>query len=174
DWSKKNEEHRESENARVGQAKNVKESLILKRRIIKHGELVWVSEGLTHSLLKIEIIDMSMTTKSDHDIITTYLNLSYLTTNSGIAIVKKRAVKRTNKKALGLCEKQIIHGNKQDHLDEIWGIIEKAIIEISKWMRYIRDRLGLPIEETNKLEFNLTIEKINTDLQLEIQQAEDI
>ncbi|CAG8841927.1 35593_t:CDS:1, partial [Gigaspora margarita] len=30
----------------------------------------------------------------------------------------------------------------------------------------------LPIEETDKLEFNLTIEKINTDLQLEIQQAD--
>ncbi|CAG8805388.1 33919_t:CDS:2, partial [Gigaspora margarita] len=87
------------------------------------------------------------------------------------------------------------------HLDEIWGIIERAIIEaankslpkkkvsnfrhtkakefnqtymqrpilqISRWMRFIRDRLGLSIEETNKLEFNLTIKKINTDLQLEI------
>src|SRR5260363_248835 len=174
---------------------------------------------------------MSMTTKSDHDIITTCLNLSHLTTNSGIAVVKKKAVKRTvflyeeakeedweqfrveldrilkNKKALGLCKKQIIHRNEQDHLDEIWGIIERAIIEaankslpkkkvsnfrhtktkefnrtymhrpilqISRWMRFIRDRLGLPIEETDKLEFNLTIEKINTDLQLEIQQAKDI
>ncbi|CAG8600021.1 5647_t:CDS:2 [Gigaspora margarita] len=73
---------------------------------------------------------------------------------------------------------------KNNHLDEIWSIIEKAIIKvanksllkkkISRWMRFIRDRLGFPIEETDKLEFNLTIEKINTNLQLEIQQAEDI
>ncbi|CAG8654245.1 35265_t:CDS:2, partial [Gigaspora margarita] len=148
--------------------------------------------------IKAGIIDISMITESDHNIITTCLNLSHLTTNSGIAI---------NKKALGLCEKQILHKNKQDYLDEIWGIIERVIIEaankslpkkkvsnfrhtkakefnqtymhrpilqISRWMRFIRDRLGLPIEETDKLEFNLTIEKINTDLQLEIQQAEDI
>ncbi|CAG8849482.1 25083_t:CDS:2, partial [Gigaspora margarita] len=85
-----------------------------------------------------------------------------------------------NKKALGLCEKQIIHRNEQDHLDEIWGIIEQAIIEAAnkalpkKKMRFIRDRLGLLIEENDKLEFNITIEKINTDLQLKIQQAEDI
>ncbi|CAG8846987.1 38219_t:CDS:1, partial [Gigaspora margarita] len=92
---------------------------------------------------------------------------------------------------------QIMHGNKQDHLDEIWGIIKRVIIEvanksllkkkvsnfrhtkakefnrtyihrpilqISRWMRFIRDKLGLPIEETDKLEFNLMIEKINTDL----------
>ncbi|CAG8772648.1 17563_t:CDS:2, partial [Gigaspora margarita] len=127
-----------------------------------------------------EIIDMSMTTESDHDIITTYLNLSHLTTNSGIAIIKKKTVKRT----VFLYEEQIMHRNEQDHLDEIWGIIEKVIIEaanksllkkkISRWMRFIRDRLGLSIEETNKLEFNLTIEKINTNLQLKIQQAEDI
>ncbi|CAG8782789.1 8077_t:CDS:2, partial [Gigaspora margarita] len=160
-----------------------------------------------------EIIDMSMTTESDHDLITMCLNLSHLTTNSEIAIVKKKAIKRTvflyeeNKKALGLYEKQIIHGNEQNHLDEIWSIIERVIIEaankslpkkkvsnfrhtkakefnqtymhrpilqISKWIRFIKDRLGLPIEETNKLEFNLTIKKINTDLQLEIQQAKDI
>ncbi|CAG8733126.1 28619_t:CDS:2 [Gigaspora margarita] len=177
------------------------------------------------------IIDMSITTKSDHNIITTYLNLSHLITNSGTAIVKRKAIKRTvflyeevkkedweqfkveldrilkNKKAFGLCEKQLIHGNEQDYLNEIWGIIERAIIEaankslpkkkvsnfrhtkakefnrtymhrpilqISRWMRFIRDRLGFPIEETDKLEFNLTTEKINTDLQLEIQQAEDI
>ncbi|CAG8818899.1 35643_t:CDS:2 [Gigaspora margarita] len=85
-----------------------------------------------------------------------------------------------NKKALELCEKQIMHKNEQDHLDEIWSIIERATIEAAnkslpkKKMRFIRDRLGLPIEETDKLEFNLTIKKINTDLQLEIQQAEDI
>ncbi|CAG8722887.1 6182_t:CDS:2, partial [Gigaspora margarita] len=145
-----------------------------------------------------------MTTESVHNIIITYLNLNHLTTNSRKAIVKRKAVKRTvflyeevkeknweqfrieldrilkNKKALGLCEKQLIHGNEQDHLDEIWGIIKRAIIEaankslLKKKMRFIRDRLGLPIEETNKLKFNLTIEKINTDLQLEIQQAEDI
>ncbi|CAG8803712.1 41400_t:CDS:1, partial [Gigaspora margarita] len=97
---------------------------------------------------------------------------------------------------------QIMYKNEQDHLDEIWGIIERAIIEaankslskkkvfnfryikakefnrtymhrpilqISRWIRYIRDRLDLSIEETDKLEFNLTIEKINTNLQLEIQ-----
>ncbi|CAG8778180.1 44912_t:CDS:2 [Gigaspora margarita] len=73
-----------------------------------------------------------------------------------------------------------MHGNEQDYLDKIWGIIERVIIEVAnkslpkKKMRFIRDRLGLPIEETDKLEFNLTIEKINTDLQLEIQQAKDI
>ncbi|CAG8770390.1 32535_t:CDS:1, partial [Gigaspora margarita] len=186
---------------------------------------IWVSEELTHGLLEAGIIDISMTTESEHDIITMCLNLNHLTTNSGTAIVKKKAVKRTvflyeeakeedweqfrveldrilkNKKALGLCKKQIIHKNEQDHLDEIWGIIERAIIkaanksllkkkvsnfrytkakefnqtymyrpilQISRWMRFIRDRLGLSIEETDKLEFNLTIEKINSDLQLEI------
>ncbi|CAG8828064.1 29296_t:CDS:2, partial [Gigaspora margarita] len=167
-----------------------------------------MSNELTHGLLEAGIIDISMTTKSDHDIITTCLNLSHLTTNLGIAIfrVELDGILK-NKKTLGLCKKQIIHRNEQDHLDEIWGIIERAIIEaankslpkkkvsnfrhtkakkfnrtymhrpilqISRWMRFIRDRLGLPIEETDKLEFNLTIEKINTDLQLEIQQAEDI
>ena len=114
---------------------------------------IWVSEGLTHGLLEAGIMDMSMTTESDYDIITMCLNLSHLTTNSGTAVVKRKAVKRTvflyeeakeedweqyrveldrilkNKKALGLCEKQIIHENEQDHLDEIWGIIERAIIE---------------------------------------------
>ncbi|CAG8810490.1 19958_t:CDS:1, partial [Gigaspora margarita] len=114
---------------------------------------IWLSEGLTHSLLEAEIIDMSIITESDHNIITMCLNLSHLITNSGIAIVKRKAIKRTvflyeeakeedweqfrveldrilkNKKALGLCEKQIMHGNEQDHLDEIWGIIERAIIE---------------------------------------------
>ncbi|CAG8826773.1 21662_t:CDS:2 [Gigaspora margarita] len=88
--------------------------------------------------------------------------------------------RKKNKKALELCEKQIMHGNEQDYLDEIWSIIKRVIIEVAnkslpkKKMRFIRDRLGLLIEETDKLEFNLTIEKINTDLQLEIQQAEDI
>ncbi|CAG8855104.1 13405_t:CDS:1, partial [Gigaspora margarita] len=162
--------------------------------------------GLANGLLKAGIIDMSMTTESDHDIITMCLNLSHLTTNSGLAIVKRKAVKRTvflykevkkedwdqfrveldgilkNKKALGLCEKQILYKNEQDHLDKIWGIIERMIIEaankslpkkkvsnfrhtktkefnltymhrpilqISSWMRFIRDRLGLPIEETD-------------------------
>ncbi|CAG8854597.1 38383_t:CDS:2, partial [Gigaspora margarita] len=54
-----------------------------------------IYQELAHGLLEAGIIDMSMTTESDHDIITTYLNLSYLTTNSGIAIVKRKAVKRT-------------------------------------------------------------------------------
>src|SRR6185437_12780085 len=56
---------------------------------------IWVSEGLTHGLVEAEIIDMSMTTESDHDIITTCLNLSHFTTNSGTAIVRRKAVKRT-------------------------------------------------------------------------------
>ncbi|CAG8812127.1 15821_t:CDS:2 [Gigaspora margarita] len=164
---------------------------------------VWVSEGLTHGLLEAGIMDMSMTIESDHDIITMCLNLSHLIANLGIAIVKRKAVKRT----VFLYEEQIMHENKQDYLDEIWSIIERVIIEaankslpkkkvsnirytkakefnqtymhrpilqISRWMRYIRDRLDLLIKETDMLEFNLTIEKINTDLQLEIQQAEDI
>ncbi|CAG8808493.1 22253_t:CDS:1, partial [Gigaspora margarita] len=56
---------------------------------------IWVSEELTHGLLEAGIIDMSMTTESDHDIITMCLNLSHLITNSGTAIVKRKAVKRT-------------------------------------------------------------------------------
>ncbi|CAG8792757.1 11889_t:CDS:2 [Gigaspora margarita] len=73
-------------------------------------------------------------------------------------------------------EKDLIHKkNGSSLVDQIKaGKHLEPILQISRWMRFIRDRLGHPIEETDKLEFNLTIEKINTDLQLEIQQAEDI
>ncbi|CAG8808784.1 33544_t:CDS:2, partial [Gigaspora margarita] len=102
----------------------------------------------------------------------------------------KEIIAESSKKVLSKedwsMEKDLIHKKNGSSLvdqikaNEIWGIIEKAIIEaankslLKKKMRFIRDRLGLPIEETDKLEFNLTIEKINTNLQLEIRQAKNI
>ncbi|CAG8850940.1 39771_t:CDS:2, partial [Gigaspora margarita] len=76
-------------------------------------------------------------------------------------IVKRKAVKRT----VFLYE---------EAKEEDWEQFRVELDRILKNKKALKDRLGLPIEETDKLKFNLTIEKINTNLQLEIQQAEDI
>ncbi|CAG8805887.1 41906_t:CDS:2, partial [Gigaspora margarita] len=72
-------------------------------------------------------------------------------------------------------DKEIIaKSSKKVLLKEDWSM-EKDLIHKKNGSSLVDQiKAGLPIEETDKLEFNLTIEKINTGLQLEIQQAEDI
>ncbi|CAG8795299.1 5777_t:CDS:2 [Gigaspora margarita] len=169
-----------TENVRMGKAKNIRESSRLKRRIIKHRELVAIDRE------KINSSQLQNTRDNTRAHNSSKLKINRICKGKNKEIIAESSKKVHSKEDWSMEEDlihkkiQITHENEQDHLDEIWGIIKRAIIEaankslLKKKMRFIRDRLGLPIEETNKLEFNLTIKKINTDLQLEIQQAEDI
>ncbi|CAG8650911.1 6426_t:CDS:2 [Gigaspora rosea] len=178
-----------TENTGVGQANNIRESSILKRRIIKHGELAVIdrerngkSSAETYSTImrrkKSEELlnNRDQSTKEDtraHNSSTGKINRICRGKNKGIIAEsgKKFRVELDmilkNKKALGLCEKQIIHGNEQDHLDKIWGIIERAIIEVANksllkkksWWKIMKKRNSKVIENATNKEISRRIKE---------------